>query len=160
MDDEVLAVVAASPLRRWMGIGTLAGVAVFAFWILLAGSAALSWQLFLLAVGAGALWMAERMRRATEVHLELTARELRVSTGEIIAPVADMEAVERGALAFKPSNGFLLRTRNPGARAWRPGLWWRMGRRIGVGGVTPGHQSKLMADIIAALLLERRKEAE
>lgn len=160
MDDEVLAVVAASPLRRWMGIGTLVGVAVFALWILLAGTAALSWQLFLLAIGAGALWMAERMRRATEAHLELTASELRTSTGQTVARVEDIEAVERGAFAFKPSNGFLVRTRTPADRVWQPGLWWRMGRRIGIGGVTPGHQSKQMADIIAALLLERRKGPE
>ncbi len=157
MDDEVLAVVAASPLRRWMGIGTLVGVAGFAFYVMLSGSASLSWQLFLICIGGGALWMADRMRRATEARLELTATDLRVSTGELVARVEDIEAVERGAFAFKPSNGFLVRTSTPGERAWRPGLWWRMGRRIGIGGVTPGHQSKLMADIIAALLMERNK---
>ena len=36
-----------------------------------------------------------------------------------------------------------------------PGLWWRIGRRIGVGGVTPASQSKVMADLITARLIER-----
>lgn len=156
MDEEVLAVIAASPVRRWIGVGMLAGVAVFAFWIVLAGAPSLAWQVFLVLTGGAALWLAERMRRATEARLELTATELRDSSGVRLALVEEIETVERGALAFKPSNGFMIRTRTPGSRIWRPGLWWRMGRRIGVGGVTPGHQGKLMADIIAAMLLQRK----
>jgi len=69
--------------------------------------------------------------------------------------VADIERVDRGVFAFKPSNGFLVRTREPSARAWRPGLWWRFGRRIGVGGVTSANQTKAMSEILAAMLAER-----
>lgn len=157
MDEEILAVISASPLRRWFGVGMLAGIAVFAFWIMLMGAPSFAWQVFLAVTGGAALWMAERMRRATEARLELTETELRDSSGRRIALVDEIEAVERGALAFKPSNGFLIRTRTPGPNTWRPGLWWRMGRRIGVGGVTPAHQGKLMADIIAAILLQKKQ---
>ncbi len=38
---------------------------------------------------------------------------------------------------------------------WRPGLWWRVGRRIGVGGMTPASQTKFMSEIIAAMIAQR-----
>ena len=69
--------------------------------------------------------------------------------------IEEVEALERGLFAFKPSNGFLIRTRAPKPRGWQPGLWWRVGRRIGIGGVTSAGQAKAMSEIMAALLLER-----
>ena len=115
----------------------------------------LSFQVLLVLIGLGALWMAEVMRRSTELTIELTRSELRDSSGTCIARIEDITAVERGLLAFKPSNGFMLKTRTPGPRVWRPGIWWRIGRRVGIGGVMPGHQTKAMAEILAALQAER-----
>ena len=85
----------------------------------------------------------------------LTESELRSTEGDRIARVDEIEALDRGVLAFKPSNGFMVRTRTAQPRAWRPGLWWRVGRRVGIGGVTPGGQTKAMAEILAALMAER-----
>jgi len=117
------------------------------------------WIVFLLALGLGALWLTDRMRKATSHRLELTREALRSSTGEVLVNVADVEAIERGAFAFKPSNGFTLVLKNnaqTGPKRWEPGLWWRLGRRVGVGGVTPGHQAKAMAEILSALMQEPR----
>ena len=66
--------------------------------------------------------------------------------------------MDRGTFAFKPSNGFLLRTATKQPRLWKPGLYWRMGRRIGVGGITRAAEAKLMADVIAVRLAERQAE--
>jgi hypothetical protein len=63
--------------------------------------------------------------------------------------------VERGAFAFKPSNGFLVRLDKPLGRGWAPGLWWRLGRLLGVGGVTSASQSKAMAEILSLELARR-----
>lgn len=155
MDDDILATVRVSVLRRWLGVGVLLGFGGMVIYIALAVPPALHWQIFLLLIGAGSLWMAERMRRATALQLELTREELRCSDGTRIAAVGEIEAVERGTFAFKPSNGFLIRTRAGDARAWYPGLWWRLGRRVGVGGVTSAPQTKAMSEILAAVLAER-----
>ncbi len=160
MDDEILAVVETSAMRRWMGIIMLAGVGGLVIYVALATPPEPMWQAFLIVIGVLALWMAERMRRATEYRLELTQTQLRSSDGEIIALVGDIKKVDRGVFAFKPSNGFMLRTAAPGPRAWRPGLWWRMGRRIGVGGVTSAGQTKAMSEILSALLAEHDQVAE
>lgn len=155
MNQEILAEVRASAPRRWLGIMMLAALGGLVIYVALAAPPALHWQVFLLATGVGALWMSERMRRATAHGLELTPTELRSTEGQRLALVSEVEGLERGFLAFKPSNGFMIRTRTSQPRTWRPGLWWRIGRRIGVGGVTPGGQTKAMAEILAAMMAQR-----
>ena len=113
------------------------------------------WQVFLFVVGGGAIWMAERMRRATSNAIELTRRELRDTRGTVLASVDQIVGVDRGMFAFKPSNGFLLKLTDKAPRSWHPGMWWRLGARIGVGGMTPGHQTKFMAEMISAMIAER-----
>ena len=99
--------------------------------------------------------MARRLWIATLDRLELTKEVLRTSAGDVIAVVEEIEALDRGVFAFKPSNGFLIRTKKPDARSWAPGLWWRIGRRIGVGGVTAASQTKFMSEVLTAMMAER-----
>jgi hypothetical protein len=155
MKDEVIGTVSASMGRRVLGIASLALLGVLLIYVCFTQPPAALGQFFLLLTGAGALWIAEKMRRATSAVIELTATELRNSSGEVICLLDDVESIDRGFFAFKPSNGFLLKTKSSGARAWHPGLWWRAGRRIGIGGMTPGHQTKFVSEIIAATIAQR-----
>ncbi|MCR9126786.1 MAG: hypothetical protein NXH82_11740 [Rhodobacteraceae bacterium] len=155
MQDDVLARVYASAPRRWLGVGMLTTVGTLVIYVALATPPELGWQLFLLATGAVSLWLADKMRRATMGAIELTETELRDETGQTIVAIADIESIDRGIFAFKPSNGFLIKTRAPGPRRWQPGLWWRTGRRLGVGGVTAAAQTKFMSEMISAILTQR-----
>ena len=155
MSEQVLAEINASQPRRWLGVGMLIVVGAIAIYVALATPPSPVWVLFLLVVGSGAILLALRMWQATEFSIELTETELRCTDGNLIALVEDIEAIDAGFFAFKPSNGFLVRTRTQGSRVWRPGLWWRMGRRIGVGGVTPGAQGKTMSQILASMIATR-----
>ncbi|SFL96510.1 hypothetical protein [Shimia aestuarii] len=155
MQDEVLAVVRASAPRRWFGIGVMAVLGGLLIYLALSTPPSLGWQVFLIVFGVAALWLAETTRKATEHEVQLTSKGLRSSSGEEIASVDQIARVERGTFAMKPSNGFLLRLKEPRSRRWQPGLWWAMGRRVGIGGVTPGSQSKVMAQMLEALLAER-----
>lgn len=157
--DEVLATIAASPGRRLLGLVSISILGLMVIYVALARPPELGWQVFLLVMGAGSLWLANAMRIATSFVIELTETELRVDTGDIIAKVDDIVSIDRGFFAFKPSNGFLVRTKTPGSRVWQPGLWWRLGRQIGIGGMTPGHQSKFMSEILAAILAQRELDS-
>ncbi|MFN3210138.1 MAG: hypothetical protein ACE369_14260 [Roseovarius sp.] len=155
-DEEILAVMQASTGRRILGVGCLGVLGALLIWIgLTRPFDALGWQAFIVLLGAAGIWMADAMRRATSERIELTRDTLRSSDGELIARIGEIETMDRGLFAFKPSNGFLLKAKTKAPARWRPGLWWRMGRRIGLGGVTPGHQSKVMSEMIAALMAER-----
>lgn len=153
--DEVLATVSASAGRRFLGIVSLGLLGLLLVYIALAQSPAFEWRIFLLVLGGGALWLADRMRQATGTRIELTETEVRSSDGTVIARIEDIENMDRGFFAFKPSNGFLLRTKQAAPNVWRPGLWWRVGRRIGVGGMTAAHQTKQMSEIIAIIMAKR-----
>lgn len=153
--DPVLATIKASAGRRFLGIGSLWILSLMVIYVAITQPPALGWQLFLLGLGGGSIWIAEQMRRATSVTLELTRTVLRDSAGVVLARMDEVSAIDRGMFAFKPSNGFLLRLNSAKPRAWRPGLWWSLGARVGVGGMTPAHQAKFMAEIIASILAER-----
>ncbi|MEM6372316.1 MAG: hypothetical protein AAF727_06000 [Pseudomonadota bacterium] len=153
--DKVLATITASPGRRILGIGSLWILSLMVIYVAIATPPELGWQIFLLVLGGGSIWIAELMRRATSVTLELTRSELRDTQGFVLAKMDEVASLDRGMFAFKPSNGFLLRLNGKKPRAWRPGLWWSLGSRVGVGGMTPAHQAKFMAEVIAMILMER-----
>jgi hypothetical protein len=156
MSDPVLATLHPSPPRRWIAVLLLAGLGGLLVWTALARPPeALGWRLFLLVFGAGAVWLAERLRRATAVHLVLTRTALSDSAGRVLARVEDVRAVHSGTFAVKPSAGFTLRLAEPAGSAWEPGLWWRIGRRVGVGGVTGGREGKYMAEVLQVMVSER-----
>ncbi|KIN73184.1 hypothetical protein [Sulfitobacter guttiformis] len=156
--NEVLASAGASAGRRFLGLVSMGVLGLMLIYIAVVQSPALEWRLFLLVLGVGSLWLVDRMRRATSSRIELTETELRDSDGTVIALVADIDGLDRGFFAFKPSNGFLVRTTTKGANEWRPGMWWRAGRRIGVGGMMPAHQSKQIAEILAVIMAKREIE--
>ncbi|WP_270728479.1 hypothetical protein [Shimia sp. Alg240-R146] len=151
---EVLAIVAASGPRRWMGVGAMGALGAILIYFAFTTAPAFGWQLFLIVIGAGALVLADATRRATENVIQLTPEGLQLSTGEVIATLDQIELVRRGMFDMKPSNGFALKLKKPRTRRWQPGLWWAIGRRVGIGGVTPGSHSKTMAQMLEALLVQ------
>ncbi len=153
--DEVLAAVDPSVIRRYFGVGVLAILGAVLVYIAFARPPeAFVWRVFLIGLGAVILWGAETMRKATGVSLILTRETLSTSDGRVLARVEDIASVDRSFFAFKPSNGFLVTLKSRQERAWVPGLWWRFGKRVGVGGVTSARQTRFMAEILTALVLE------
>jgi len=145
-----------SAARRAFAVGLLLTLGGLLIYLALSQAAATVFAtVFLLGTGLGSLALAEALRRATAVHLHLTDTALMDSTGVCLARLDEIERVDRGAFAFKPSNGFILHLASPGDRHWAPGLWWRLGRRIGVGGVTSAAETKVVAEAISFTLAQR-----
>ncbi|MDF3413136.1 hypothetical protein HKX54_01600 [Sulfitobacter sp. M57] len=155
--NEVLAVARASTGRRILGLTSLGVLGVLLIYIAFLRPPSLGWQVFLIALGAASLWCADKMRKSTASCIELTPTELRDGDGTVIARVADIQSMDRGVFAFKPSNGFLIRTADAEPGVWRPGLWWRTGRRVGIGGMTPGNQTKFMSEVLSAMMATREQ---
>lgn len=149
---EPLAVLRASPVRRGFAYGAVVIFGAMLILLAFAQPPALLWQLFLLGLGVFALVVAEWLRRATALALVLTETDLRDTNGAVLTRLDNIVSVDRGAFAFKPSNGFVLRLARPMPRAWAPGVYWRVATRIGVGGATPSGPGKYMAEQIALRL--------
>ncbi|MBP0481400.1 hypothetical protein [Sagittula salina] len=158
-DTQELARIGATAPRRVIGVGAMALLGGLLLYLAVAEPPqAMFWQVFLIALGGFALWFAMRMWEATGHTLILTEDALTDSDGTLVARLDNIEKVDRSTFAMKPSNGFLILLGTPDGAAWRPGLWWRMGRRIAIGGVTSGAVTKPVADVIAALLVQQGDE--
>jgi hypothetical protein len=137
--------------RRLSAVTVLGALALIHFWIVTSSPpAALVGKLFLIGVGMAASYAAYRVWKSTECDILLTPEDVREENGRVLCRIEDIDHVQRGPFAFKPSNGFVIVLKAKAPRAWAPGLWWRIGRRIGVGGVTSAGAGKAMADVLSA----------
>lgn len=153
--EHEIATLQASSLRRLFAYGTVFVLGAMLILLAFVQPPAFGWQLFLVLLGAGALVIAERLRRATLLGLVLTEDDLRDTGGQVLTTLENIRSVDRGAFAFKPSNGFVLRLHKAQPRIWAPGLWWRFSTRVGVGGVTAAGPAKYMAEQIALRIAMR-----
>ena len=117
------------------------------------------WQLFFTLLCVLVLWAGSLMYKATQGGVVLTKDGLQSTNGQVLAALDNIKQVDRGAFAFKPSNGFQVRLLKPQPRGWAVGVWWRFGTRLGVGGTLSAGQTRALADLLAAQLVERDGEA-
>ena len=153
---EILAKLEPSLGRRWFGVIVLTLVGVLLAYVSFfhppqSMAAKILFPLMALAF----LWQAQWNLRVTKTGLYLTREGLFDASGKEICALYNMLEVDRGLFAFKPSNGFLVRMQEPLGNAWAPGLYWRLGKRLGIGGATQPAQAKAMADMIEVMILER-----
>ncbi|MFW5654844.1 MAG: hypothetical protein ACOCYW_04255 [Roseicyclus sp.] len=154
--DEVLVTMTPKPARRWFAVGStglLGGMLVY-----LAATfppADLVWLLFLVVMGLLFIYWAWRVWHATGVTLELTRAELRERGGRQLCAIENVTRVDAGVFAFKPAAGFLVHLSEPMGGVYAPGLWWRSGRRVAVGGATSRAEGKAVAELINVMLAER-----
>lgn len=153
----VLAELRPSPPRRVLGVALLGTLGVAMIYLAIAyPPTAFGWTVFLLLFGGTALGLSVQMWQSTTQGLVLTRDELRDASGRVLIPVSQIRAVNRGVFAFKPAGGFTLALNASAPRAWAPGLWWRLGRSLGVGGVTHRHEARYMAEVLDALIRDRK----
>lgn len=153
---EIILSVRPSPFRRWVSVVLVIGLAAFLVHLALTESAISPLSRGILGLlGLGCAWMGVRMYHATDVGLDLYPDRLCDTKGQELCHLDELAKVERGAFAFKPSNGLVLQLKDPGRAAWQPGLWWRIGRRLGIGGIISAGQSKALAEAITLLQRER-----
>lgn len=157
-ESEVLIRLPASPLRRWAALILLG---LFAAMFLQIGVELPADRLLpkagALLLGLGVIWQAIQLWQASGRGLELTVEGLReTGTGRMLARVEDIAEVNRSVFAYRPATGFLILLHRPtGTAAWAPGMWWRFGRRIGVGGVTPKMEGKALAELLGEMVRSR-----
>jgi hypothetical protein len=154
--DAVLARITPKPARRIFATGVTGLLGVILIYIAATFPPAdLIWLAFLIALGLVCMLWAWRLWHASAVVLELTRTEMREEGGRRLFRVEDVDRVDNSAFAFKPAAGFLvhLKTRQP--RVYAPGLWWRSGRRVAVGGVTGRAEGKAVVELLNVMIADR-----
>lgn len=145
-----------SIFRRAFGCGVLFALGILLAYIAVAQPPeGLQWVLVLLMCGAASCYAGYLMWQWSGRMIELTNDGLRMSDGQVIAHLDDIYGVDRSFFSNKPSNGFLVTLKVKYPTTWAPGLWWRIGKRVGVGGLTSGAEGKIMADTLSTMIAER-----
>ena len=146
------------PVLAPTGFRTTTGIAVMTALAALLLRSALAQQgiaqAVMIAAALAALALALAMWRGRRDRLSWTDAGLTDAAGRVIARRDGIARVDRNPMALKPSNGFTLHMTEPQARAWQPGLYWRIGQRVGVGGLTSPGVAKALADRIALETVE------
>lgn len=154
--DEVLARITPKPARRILATGMTGGLGVILVYIAATFPPAdLVWLAFLIGLGSLCLYWAVRLWQASAVVLELTRTEMREEAGRRLFAVADVERIDNSPFAFKPAAGFLVHLSRAQPTVYAPGLWWRAGRRVAIGGVTARAEGKAMVELLNVMLADR-----
>ncbi len=142
-----------SPFRRKFGALVLLALSATLLFAAAQSSGGNPFAILLLVLLSGlALFACLRFYRATSGRLFLFENRLETDTGILVANLEDITTIDRAAFAvFKPSMGFYLKLAEPMPRGWSPGLWWRLGRRVGIGGATNPGEGKAMAEMLQIL---------
>jgi len=151
-ENEIIAEVGYSIARKFLLIAALFALGVVVLGLAWNSAASPFGRIVLAVIGGICLFQGERMRRAPDVTLQLTQEGLFQSDGILLAKLDEIKRIDRGALVIKPSNGFILILTETYGNAWLPGLWWRIGKRVGVGGVVSAGAAKFMAEQIALMV--------
>ena len=155
MSKSVIAKLEASPVRRGLALFVMMLLGFLLLYLAITTYASFFHKVFLVVVVAAVFFMARAMQRGTSGHIELRDTGLFFENGRCLTLIDDITRVERGAFAFKPSNGFVVSLTQKTHRAWVPGLYWAFGTKIGIGGVTAPSDAKFMADSLAVLIAGR-----
>ena len=159
--SKPICVISPSGPRRVFGIAMLAALGVMFIWVGFLTFKSNSVTAAVLGLlGIISFWCASVVASATSASILLIQKGLITSDKIIVAELDNIKEVERGLFALKPSSGFVIFLKKPMPLVWKPGLWWRFGRRIGIGGATTAAEGKIMAEAIQASLINRAKNAD
>lgn len=158
MTEKILAKIEINQARRWLGIIMVSFVGLLCLYVVIAAPNRVPWVMFVMTlIAAGFLWFAYSMYRATTDTLILSETSLTTGSGYLLCQIDDIEKIDRGFFAMKPSNGFTLYVKQNAPLKMVTGVWWRLGKRIGIGGTTNPAQAKEMANVISVLIAKRDK---
>jgi len=153
---EPLAAIRRPEWLRQAVVVLLIAMAIGILWSVFGDGALSGLKTIVLTVAAaGCLWLAYAVFQAKGSAVVLTKDGFYDDDGDMLCALSEVERVDAGVIAFRPSKGFLVRLKTPAERGWSPGLWWRFGKRFAVGGATPGRDGKAMADLVANMIAER-----
>ena len=142
--------------RRIFGVVVLTVCGIFLlFYTLFAAQGGLFFRVVALLIGALFLWQAQWNLRVSNTTIILTKEGLYTANGDLICRVSNMLEIDNGWFSFKPSNGFLVRLYEAEDPKWARGLYWRIGKRLGVGGAIAPAEVKALSAQLSLLIRER-----
>lgn len=137
---------------RWLVIAACAGMAFLTMSIAQRAMSTSPMALLItIPMVALLVWFGWSLATAKATKVIFDGERIVDDSGTELCRLDEIVEVERGFALFKPSSGFAIKLKEEKPRGWSPGLWWRSGRRIGIGGATPGRAARNMADALVTV---------
>lgn len=155
MSDQPLAIIHRGGARRVLAIAAVVALGVAVWSLMMTPGISPVGRTFLLFLGLLMFWGGWLIYRSTSADILLTEAGIIDSRGEVLVAMENIDSVDSGLFALKPTNGFRVRLKTRMPRRWAPGAWWRIGKSLGVGGAVPAGETKAMGDILVMTLAQR-----
>ena len=104
-------------------------------------------SLFLL-VGLILIFVSWRIGRARLTGIKLTKSGIYDLNDVKLCAILDINYIDRRTFAIKPANGFIIHLKNSAKSFWIPGLCWRIGKRLAIGGMLSKQECKAFANLL------------
>lgn len=154
MSDVILKIQPTYSRRLFgMAILSIAAFVMFSFAFVETSQSALL-KLILFLMGYAFLWQVVTTILMKNAALILSRDGLFDEQGRLVCALSNIAEIDKGVFSFKPSNGFLIRLHHSNGINWTPGLYWCVGKRIGIGGALNPSQTKELADKLLLLQQE------
>ena len=106
------------------------------------------------------LWLCFRkfLKRYSKVGFLINQSGLFNLDGSVICEIGDIERIDVSPYTFKSANGFIVILKTKSSFKSIPGLYWRLGKRISIGGLVSKNESKFLSQTLLGFFHETEKK--
>ena len=94
------------------------------------------------------LWFIRFLKRYSKIGFLINQSGLFNLDGSIICKMDDIERIDISPYTFKSANGFIVILKTKSSFNLTPGLYWRLGKRISIGGLVSKSESKFLSQTL------------
>ena len=104
------------------------------------------------------LWFRRFLKRFSKVGFLINQSGLFNLDGSIICEIGDIEKIDVSPYTFKSANGFIVILKTKTSFKSIPGLYWRLGKRLSIGGLVSKTESKFLSQALLRFYEEKEKK--
>ena len=78
--------------------------------------------------------------------------------GSVICEIDDIERIDVSPYTFKSANGFIVILKTKSSFKSIPGLYWRLGKRLSIGGLVSKNESKFLSQTLLSFFEENKNK--
>ena len=104
------------------------------------------------------LWFIRFLKRYSKIGFLINQSGLFNIDGSVICEIDDIERIDVSPYTFKSANGFIVILKTKSSFKSIPGLYWRLGKRLSIGGLVSKNESKFLSQTLLSFFEENKNK--
>ena len=104
------------------------------------------------------LWFIRFLKRYSKIGFLINQSGLFNIDGSVICKIDDIERIDVSPYTFKSANGFIVILKTKSSFKSIPGLYWRLGKRLSIGGLVSKNESKFLSQTLLSFFEENKNK--